>query len=167
MTIVHYSEHSAIHLSNALSARRLFAHTLLAILAQGVLLASTFLYASYRRALTLPAEALAPCAGLVEPARQTDCARLALHAHLTQGPHLALLFVLLLITALFPAWLAARAAGERALLQALLIGLGSSAFLLAIMEPGRLPALAAFCGSLLAGLLHIRHRPTDTQQSRA
>lgn len=139
-----------------MTPRRLFAHTLLTALVQSLLLGGLFMYAAYRRALTLPAEALAPCAGVAEPARQADCLNLALHAHLTAPPHLALLFVVLLVAALLPAWLAARAAGSQALGQALLIGMSSAAVLLAFMEPGRLPALAAFAGSLLAGLIAAR-----------
>ncbi|WP_297526553.1 hypothetical protein [Thiohalobacter sp.] len=139
-----------------MTPRRLFAHTLLTALVQSLLLGGLFMYAAYRRALTLPAEALAPCARVAEPARQADCLNLALHAHLTAPPHLALLFVVLLVAALLPAWLAARAAGSQALGQALLIAMSSAALLLAFMEPGRLPALAAFVGSVLAGLIVAR-----------
>lgn len=135
---------------------------LLGALSGVLLIVFAFLALNYYRAASFDASLLASCAGL-EVRRSSACAGWTVYAYMGDRHWLAMQFSVYVLLA----WACGLAVGLRLpsapRRAGALVGALTAILLLVLLEPGRLPALAALSGASLGGLMassRLRRRRT-------
>lgn len=125
---------------------------LIGVLASVAAIYTAFLLLNYYRVSGFDASLLEACSHQV-PEQISACVAWTVSAYMGDRHWLAVQFVCYTLLALVPGWMLGARLPDVAVRAGLLLGVSAALVLILVLEPGRLPALAALFGSVLGGLM--------------